>query len=191
MTNTRLDRSHRPGHRIDRRHRCSHRRPAWRAEGVDVDRHRPRRRPAAKRWSSEIVGRGGSARFVAADLNDLDSGPPPRRRSRARWTCWSTTPASSRARSLVDQDVECFDAAFASTCARRTSSPLPWCPGMVARGSGSIVNVSTMAACVGMAGLSTYGATKAARRVPHPHLGCRARWLRHPGQHRRARPDGN
>ncbi len=35
-------------------------------------------------------------------------------------------------------------------------------PGMVARGSGSIVNVSTMAASVGMPGLSTYAATKAA-----------------------------
>jgi NAD(P)-dependent dehydrogenase (short-subunit alcohol dehydrogenase family) len=33
---------------------------------------------------------------------------------------------------------------------------------MVRRGGGSIVNVSTMAARVGMAGLSTYSATKAA-----------------------------
>jgi NAD(P)-dependent dehydrogenase (short-subunit alcohol dehydrogenase family) len=33
---------------------------------------------------------------------------------------------------------------------------------MIAKGGGSIVNVSTMAARIGMAGLSAYGATKAA-----------------------------
>jgi NAD(P)-dependent dehydrogenase (short-subunit alcohol dehydrogenase family) len=37
-------------------------------------------------------------------------------------------------------------------------------PAMIAKGSGSIINVSTMAARIGMAGLSTYSATKAAPR---------------------------
>jgi NAD(P)-dependent dehydrogenase (short-subunit alcohol dehydrogenase family) len=35
-------------------------------------------------------------------------------------------------------------------------------PAMIARGSGSIVNITTMAAHVGMPGMSAYGATKAA-----------------------------
>jgi NAD(P)-dependent dehydrogenase (short-subunit alcohol dehydrogenase family) len=35
-------------------------------------------------------------------------------------------------------------------------------PGMAARGGGSIINISTMAATIGMNGLAAYGASKAA-----------------------------
>jgi NAD(P)-dependent dehydrogenase (short-subunit alcohol dehydrogenase family) len=109
----------------------------------------------------QITADGGSARFVAADLHDLDS---------LRSLAQSAGPVDVLVNNagmfpgapLVAQDVESFDAAFALNVRAPFFLSAALVPGMVERGHGSIVNVSTMAASVGMPGLSAYGATKAA-----------------------------
>jgi NAD(P)-dependent dehydrogenase (short-subunit alcohol dehydrogenase family) len=59
-------------------------------------------------------------------------------------------------------DTASFDAAFAVNVRAPYQLTAAFAPAMVARGSGAIVNVSTMAARIGMAGLPVYSATKAA-----------------------------
>jgi NAD(P)-dependent dehydrogenase (short-subunit alcohol dehydrogenase family) len=56
------------------------------------------------------------------------------------------------------QETGAFDEALAANVRAPYFLTAALVPGMVARGSGSIINVSTMAARVGMAGLSAYGA---------------------------------
>jgi NAD(P)-dependent dehydrogenase (short-subunit alcohol dehydrogenase family) len=109
----------------------------------------------------QITTDGGNARFVAADLHDLDSlhalaeaaGPVEVLVNNA-----GMFPGAP----LVSQDVESFDAAFAVNVRAPYFLSAALVPGMIERRRGSIVNVSTMAASVGMPGLSTYAATKAA-----------------------------
>jgi NAD(P)-dependent dehydrogenase (short-subunit alcohol dehydrogenase family) len=109
----------------------------------------------------QITAEGGNARFVAADLHDLDS---------LRALAEAAGPVEVLINNagmfpgapLVSQDVESFDAAFALNVRAPYFLSAALVPGMIERGRGSIVNVSTMAARVGMPGLSTYGATKAA-----------------------------
>ena len=62
----------------------------------------------------------------------------------------------------VSQDVESLDTALAANVWAPYLLTAALAPGMIAKGSGSIVNVSTMATRIGMAGLSVYSATKAA-----------------------------
>lgn len=108
-----------------------------------------------------ILADGGDARFVAADLSDLDS---------IRALAAEAGPVDILVNNagvfpggpLVDQDVESFDAAFAVNVRALYFLTAAVVPGMIERGRGSVVNVSTMAANVGIAGLSTYSATKAA-----------------------------
>jgi NAD(P)-dependent dehydrogenase (short-subunit alcohol dehydrogenase family) len=109
----------------------------------------------------QITVDGGNARFVAADLHDLDS---------LRALAEAAGPVEVLVNNagmfpgapLVSQDVESFDAAFAVNVRAPYFLSAALVPGMIERGRGSIVNVSTMAASVGMPGLSAYGATKAA-----------------------------
>jgi NAD(P)-dependent dehydrogenase (short-subunit alcohol dehydrogenase family) len=108
-----------------------------------------------------IIGAGGAARFVAADLTDLTS-------------LHRLADAASGVDILVNnaaifpvgptitQDIESFDRALTANIRAPYFLTAALAPAMLARGSGSIVNVSSMAARVGMAGLSTYSATKAA-----------------------------
>jgi NAD(P)-dependent dehydrogenase (short-subunit alcohol dehydrogenase family) len=111
--------------------------------------------------AEQITADGGSARFVAADLHDLDS---------LRALADAAGPVDVLINNagmfpggpLVSQDVESFDAAFALNVRAPYFLSAALVPGMIERGRGSIVNVSTMAASVGMPGLSAYGATKAA-----------------------------
>jgi NAD(P)-dependent dehydrogenase (short-subunit alcohol dehydrogenase family) len=109
----------------------------------------------------QITADGGNARFVAADLHDLDS---------LRSLATAAGPVEILVNNagmfpggpLVSQDVESFDAAFALNVRAPYFLSAALVPDMIERGRGSIVNVSTMAASVGMPGLSAYGATKAA-----------------------------
>lgn len=121
--------------------------------GRDVDR--------GNAVAKQIDADGGQARFVAADLHDLDS---------LRALADAAGPIDVLINNagmfpgglLVSQDVESFDAAFALNVRAPYFLSAALVPGMIERGRGSIVNVSTMAASVGMPGLSAYGATKAA-----------------------------
>ncbi len=108
-----------------------------------------------------IAAEGGQARFVAADLGDLSS---------IRALAEAVGPVDVLVNNaaifpggaLVDQDVDGFEAAFDLNVRAPYFLTAAIVPGMISRGGGSIINISTMAASVGMAGLSTYGATKAA-----------------------------
>jgi NAD(P)-dependent dehydrogenase (short-subunit alcohol dehydrogenase family) len=59
-------------------------------------------------------------------------------------------------------DVETFDKMFASNVRAPFLLVAAIAPGMAARGSGSIISLSSMAGIVGLAGGAAYGATKAA-----------------------------
>lgn len=63
---------------------------------------------------------------------------------------------------MVEQDAESFDAALAANVRAPFFLTAALMPGMIARGGGSVVNASTMAASVAMPGLSVYSASKAA-----------------------------
>ena len=108
-----------------------------------------------------ITAAGGQARFIAADL----SNPIDLRRlvedisnidiliNNAGFSVFGAT---------ADLDIDTFDALFASNVRAPFFLVAAFAPGMVARGKGSIINVSSMAGQIGLAGGAAYGATKGA-----------------------------
>jgi NAD(P)-dependent dehydrogenase (short-subunit alcohol dehydrogenase family) len=108
-----------------------------------------------------ITAAGGRARFVGADLGD----PAELQR---------LVEAVSEVDVLVnnagfwwigptaDLDVATFDALFASDVRAPYFLVAAFAPRMAARGKGSIINVSSIAAQIGLAGGAAYGAAKAA-----------------------------
>jgi len=108
-----------------------------------------------------IIAEGGRARFVAADL----SNPADLRRlvedigdidilvNNAGFSVFGAT---------ADLDLDTFDALFASNVRAPFFLVAAFAPRMVARGKGSIINVSSMAGQIGLAGGAAYGATKGA-----------------------------
>ncbi|MFC1411937.1 SDR family NAD(P)-dependent oxidoreductase [Streptacidiphilus sp. N1-12] len=108
-----------------------------------------------------ITDQGGLARFVAADLSDLDSLHHLAAEAGAVDILVNNAAIFPGA-PTVAQDVASFDASLATNIRAPYFLTAALAPAMVAKGSGSIVNVSTMAAKVGMPGLSVYSATKAA-----------------------------
>jgi NAD(P)-dependent dehydrogenase (short-subunit alcohol dehydrogenase family) len=109
----------------------------------------------------QITTDGGNARFIAADLLDLNSLRVLAEEAGAVDILVNNA-GMFPGGPLVAQDVESFDAAFALNVRAPYFLSAALVPGMIEREHGSIVNVSTMAASVGMPGLSAYGATKAA-----------------------------
>jgi len=108
-----------------------------------------------------ITENGGAARFVAADLTDLAS-----LRHLAEQAgdvdILVNNAAIFPVAPTVAQDPESFDTVLAANVRAPYFLTAALAPAMVAKGSGSIVNISTMAARIGMPGLSVYSATKAA-----------------------------
>ena len=108
-----------------------------------------------------IIAAGGQARFVAADLSNLadmqrvieDVGDVDILVNNAGFSWFGAT---------ANLESETFDALFASNVRAAYFLVAAVAPGMVARGKGSIINVSSMAAEIGLAGAAAYGATKAA-----------------------------
>jgi NAD(P)-dependent dehydrogenase (short-subunit alcohol dehydrogenase family) len=127
------------------------------AEGAAViisGRNRDRGEAAAARI-------GANTRFVQADLADLDSV-----RSLIR-QCENVdivvnNAAAFPAAATVDQDVAPFEAIFDTNVRGAYFLVAGLVPGMLERGRGSIVNVTTMAAFIGVPGASGYSASKAA-----------------------------
>jgi NAD(P)-dependent dehydrogenase (short-subunit alcohol dehydrogenase family) len=107
-----------------------------------------------------ISADGGQARFVAADVGDAaavtrlaeEAGDVDILVNNAGFSWFGPTP---------DLDAETFDAMFASNVRSAYLLVAALAPKMAARGSGSIVNLSSMAAQVGLAGGAAYSATKA------------------------------
>ncbi len=108
-----------------------------------------------------IKASGGTARFVHAELTDLDS---------VRHLAETAGPVDILVNNAAffafvaatEQDVESFEATFDTNVRAPYFLTAALAPAMIARGSGAIVNVSTMAATIGLPGLSAYGASKAA-----------------------------
>jgi NAD(P)-dependent dehydrogenase (short-subunit alcohol dehydrogenase family) len=108
-----------------------------------------------------ITATGSRARFVAADLSnpiDLrrlveDIGDVDILVNNAGFSVFGAT---------ADLDIDTFDALFASNVRAPFFLVAAFAPGMVARGKGSSINVSSMAGQIGLAGGAAYGATKGA-----------------------------
>jgi NAD(P)-dependent dehydrogenase (short-subunit alcohol dehydrogenase family) len=108
-----------------------------------------------------IAAAGGQARFVAADLSnptDLGRlvevvGDVDILVNNAGFSVFGAT---------ADLEIDTFDALFASNVRAAYFLVAAFAPGMAARGKGSIINVSSMAGQIGLAGSAAYGATKAA-----------------------------
>jgi NAD(P)-dependent dehydrogenase (short-subunit alcohol dehydrogenase family) len=108
-----------------------------------------------------ITAAGGRARFVAADLADPDDlqllvedvGDLDVLVNNAGFSWFGPT---------ADLDVATFDALFVSDVRAPYFLVAAFAPKMAANGKGSIINVSSMAGQIGLAGGAAYGATKAA-----------------------------
>jgi NAD(P)-dependent dehydrogenase (short-subunit alcohol dehydrogenase family) len=110
---------------------------------------------------SAIEAAGGSARFVAADLGSLEEidalisqvGEIDVLINNAGIAWFGPT---------ADLDGPTFDGMFESNVRSAYFLVAGLAPGMVRRGSGSIINVGSMAGTIGLDGGAAYGATKAA-----------------------------
>ena len=108
----------------------------------------------------EIESDGGRARFVEADLGEPDD---VRRlgEEAADVDLLVNNGGFSWFGPTADLDVGTFDAMFASNVRAPYQLVSAIGPRMAQRGSGSIINLSSMAATVGLAGGAAYSATKA------------------------------
>jgi NAD(P)-dependent dehydrogenase (short-subunit alcohol dehydrogenase family) len=106
-----------------------------------------------------ITAAGGQASFVAADLTDA---------SDVQWLASEAgdidilinNAGISLFAPTAEVDVAAFDKMFASNVRAPFLLVAALAPGMAARGRGSIVSLSSMAAGVGLVGGAAYGATK-------------------------------
>ncbi|MDQ1541833.1 MAG: hypothetical protein QOH29_2559 [Actinomycetota bacterium] len=108
----------------------------------------------------EIEADGGAARFVAADLTD-----PTQVAQLAEHAGVVDILVNNAGRSwfgpTADLDVDTFDVIFDGNVRSAYFLTAAIAPAMAARGTGSIINLDSMAGLVGLAGGAAYGATKA------------------------------
>ncbi|MFC4242158.1 SDR family NAD(P)-dependent oxidoreductase [Gryllotalpicola reticulitermitis] len=110
---------------------------------------------------SEITGEGGQVEFLTADVEDpaqisrlaRDIGDIDVLVNNAGHSTWGPTEEIS---------VSDFDSMFASNVRAPFLLVAAFAPGMASRGSGSIVNIGSMAGTIGLPAGAAYGATKAA-----------------------------
>ena len=128
-------------------------------EGADVIVHgRDARR--GEQVVADIETEGGKARFIAADLADPteirrladEAGEVDVLVNNAGFSWFGPT---------ADLDVATYDALFNSNVRAAYFLVAALAPRMAANGGGSIVNVASMVATIGMAGAAAYGGTKA------------------------------
>ncbi|MCW2522207.1 MAG: family NAD(P)-dependent oxidoreductase [Frankiales bacterium] len=108
----------------------------------------------------EIESEGGSARFIAADLNDPkqiahlaeEAGDVDILVNNAGHSWFGPT---------ADLDASGFDGLFTANVRSAYLLTAALAPAMAARGHGSIVNLDSMAGAVGLAGGAAYSASKA------------------------------
>src|SRR6202048_3931745 len=129
-------------------------------DGFDVIVHGRNAARGAK-TVDEIKTAEGRASFIAANLDD----PADIRRlakevgdidvlvNNAGFSAWGPT---------AELDVATFDSMFASNVRAPFYLVAAFAPSMAARGTGSIINISSMAGRIGLPGGAAYGATKAA-----------------------------
>src|SRR4029077_21038188 len=129
-------------------------------DGADVTVH-GRDEARGVQTVEEIQLQGGSARFVAADVADAASigrfakevGDIDILVNNAGFSVWGPTETFALAS---------FDAMLDANVRAPFLLVAAFAPGMVARKTGSIINISSMAGRLGLTGGAAYGATKAA-----------------------------
>ncbi|MFJ5156852.1 SDR family NAD(P)-dependent oxidoreductase [Streptomyces sp. NPDC088353] len=110
---------------------------------------------------NEITAAGGQARFVEADLEDpvgidrlaAEVGEIDVLVNNAGRAVWAPT---------EEMKVSDYDAMFASNVRAPFFLVAAFAPAMAAKGSGSVINIGSMAGSLGLANAAAYGATKAA-----------------------------
>jgi NAD(P)-dependent dehydrogenase (short-subunit alcohol dehydrogenase family) len=130
------------------------------AEGAEIivtGRHTKRGTATAE----AITESGGTARFIRADLADLASLRQLAREA-GEIDILVNNAAAFPLGPALSVGVEAFDAALATNIRAPYFLTAALAPAMITKGSGSIVNITTMAAYVGLPGTSAYAATKAA-----------------------------
>jgi NAD(P)-dependent dehydrogenase (short-subunit alcohol dehydrogenase family) len=110
---------------------------------------------------ASIQAQGAAARFIAADLADLESVAALARDAAGVDVLVNNAGAFGFA-PTPEQDARSFQTMFDVNVRAAFFLTAALAPKMAARGGGSIVNVTTMAAEFGMAGAAAYGASKAA-----------------------------
>src|ERR1700712_4679726 len=102
-----------------------------------------------------LLDAGADARFARADLTRVDD---VRRLAdeAGEIDILVNNAAYVASGPTTDQEQAAYDESFDVNVRAPYFLVAALAPGMVARGSGSIINVTTMAATIGMAGLSTY-----------------------------------
>ncbi|MDT7568306.1 MAG: hypothetical protein QOD04_2652 [Pseudonocardiales bacterium] len=109
----------------------------------------------------EIEAAGGKARFIGADLSHPDD-VAALANAVGELDVLVNNSGSWWFGPTADLDRETFDALFAGNVRGPYYLVAAIAPGMAARGSGSIINVSSMVAEVGLPVAAAYGATKGA-----------------------------
>ena len=115
--------------------------------------------------------------------------PPARRRGGTRWTSWSTTRASTSSPPTFDTDDADFDTHFDTNLRAPYILVQKLVPGMVERGHGCVVNISTVAASTPSAGRRHLRRQQGGAGPADQALGRRVRRSRGARQRRRARTD--
>jgi NAD(P)-dependent dehydrogenase (short-subunit alcohol dehydrogenase family) len=108
----------------------------------------------------EIEAGGGSARFVAADLND-PSQIAHLAEAAGQVDILINNAGHSWFGPTADLDAATFDGLFTSNVRSAYLLTAAIAPAMAARGRGSIINLDSMAGAVGLAGGAAYSASKA------------------------------
>ncbi|ORW20644.1 short-chain dehydrogenase [Mycolicibacter nonchromogenicus] len=117
---------------------------------------------SAARGAAAVADLGAGVRFVAADLSDLDSVKSLVHHCGDGVDIVVNNAASFPGALTVEQDVASFTATFDTNVRGAYFLVAALAPGMMRRGRGSIVNVTSMVAFKGVPGASSYSASKAA-----------------------------
>ncbi|WP_306191012.1 MULTISPECIES: SDR family NAD(P)-dependent oxidoreductase [unclassified Streptomyces] len=115
--------------------------------------------------AASIRARGGKADFLAADLTTADAARDLARRATDMGGAVDVLVNSAGIYPFgptADTTEEQFDAVYALNVKAPYYLVAQLAPGMAERGHGSVINVSTMVADFGMAGMALYGSSKAA-----------------------------
>jgi NAD(P)-dependent dehydrogenase (short-subunit alcohol dehydrogenase family) len=114
-----------------------------------------------RRGRAAVAGSGKRIRFIQADVADVDSVKSLVEQA-GDVDILVNNAASFPAALTVDQDVASFEKTFDTNVRGTYFLVAGIVPGMLERGRGSIINITTMVASKGVPGASAYSASKAA-----------------------------
>jgi NAD(P)-dependent dehydrogenase (short-subunit alcohol dehydrogenase family) len=115
----------------------------------------------AERGKAAVVGIDGSVRFIQADLSDIESVKSLVAQA-GNVDILVNNAASFPAALTLDQELAPFEKTFDTNVRGSYFLAAGLVPGMLERGHGSIINITTMVASKGVPGAGAYSASKAA-----------------------------